>query len=178
MAGRAAKDPASMRVAVAGVAFSTVATVVQLALLLLTISRSTLVLTAPALGAGALAAALYGLAFALRRHGRRATGLRIGRFATGQPDRGGARRVLVFMDWMTTHPTGLLDQVRGANVMGAAGWAPSAVTAVGGQITRALGYAVIDLFVAIYLAAQPERYRHLCLRLVPPIVQPSNICSA
>jgi predicted PurR-regulated permease PerM len=25
------------------------------------------------------------------------------------------------------------------------------------------------LFVAIYLAAQPDRYRHLCLRLVPPI---------
>ena len=66
MAGRAAKDPSSMRAAVAGAAFSTVATFVQLALLLLTISRSTLVLMAPALGAGALAAALYGLAFALR----------------------------------------------------------------------------------------------------------------
>ncbi len=66
MAGRAAKDPASMRAAVAGAAFSTVATFVQLALLLLTISRSTLVLMAPALGAGALVAALYGLAFALR----------------------------------------------------------------------------------------------------------------
>ena len=66
MAGRAAKDPASMTVAVAGGAFSTVATFVQLALLLLTISRPTLILMAPALGAGALAAALYGLAFALR----------------------------------------------------------------------------------------------------------------
>ena len=66
MAGSAAKDPATMRAAVAGAAFSTVATFVQLALLLLTISRSTLVLMAPALGAGALTAALYGLAFALR----------------------------------------------------------------------------------------------------------------
>ena len=66
MAGRAAKDPASMAAAVAGGAFSTVATFVQLALLLLTISRSTLVLMAPVLGVGALAAALYGLAFALR----------------------------------------------------------------------------------------------------------------
>ena len=66
MAGRAAKEPASMRAAVAGAAFSTVATFVQLALLLLTITRPTLVLMAPALGAGACVAALYGLAFALR----------------------------------------------------------------------------------------------------------------
>ena len=66
MAGRAAKEPASMTAAVAGAAFSTVATFVQLALLLLTITRPTLVLMAPALGAGACVAALYGLAFALR----------------------------------------------------------------------------------------------------------------
>ena len=66
MAGRAAKDPASMRAAVAGAVFSTVATFVQLGLLLVTVSRPTLVLMAPALGAGALIATLYGLAFALR----------------------------------------------------------------------------------------------------------------
>ena len=66
MAGRAAKEPASMTAAVAGAAFSTLATFVQLALLLLTITRPTLVLMAPALGAGACVAALYGLAFALR----------------------------------------------------------------------------------------------------------------
>ena len=47
-------------------AFSTVATVIQLALLLLTITRSTFVLMAPALAAGATAAAIYGIAFALR----------------------------------------------------------------------------------------------------------------
>ena len=41
MAGRAAKDPASMSAAVAAAAFSTVATFIQLALLLLTITRST-----------------------------------------------------------------------------------------------------------------------------------------
>ena len=66
MAGRAAKDPASMSAAVAAAAFSTVATVIQLALLLLTITRSTFVLMAPALAAGATAAAIYGIAFALR----------------------------------------------------------------------------------------------------------------
>jgi uncharacterized membrane protein (DUF4010 family) len=66
MAGRAAKVPASMRAAVAGAVFSTVATFVQLGLLLLTVSRETLVLMAPELGAGAAIATLYGLVFALR----------------------------------------------------------------------------------------------------------------
>jgi uncharacterized membrane protein (DUF4010 family) len=66
MAGRAAKDPASMRAAVAGAVFSTVATFVQLGLLLATVSRATFVLMVPALGAGALIATLYGLVFALR----------------------------------------------------------------------------------------------------------------
>ena len=50
MAARAAKDPARTTAAVAGSAFSTVATFVQLALLFLTISRPTLVLMAPVLG--------------------------------------------------------------------------------------------------------------------------------
>ncbi len=66
MAGRAAKDPASMRAAVAGAVFSSVATFVQLGLLLVTVSRSTLILMAPALAAGALISTLYGLVFALR----------------------------------------------------------------------------------------------------------------
>lgn len=66
MAGRAAKNPASMMAAVAGAVFSTVATFVQLGLLLVTVSRATLVLMAPALGAGALIATLYGLVFAWR----------------------------------------------------------------------------------------------------------------
>jgi uncharacterized membrane protein (DUF4010 family) len=66
MAGRATKEPASMRAAVAGAALSTVATFVQMALVLLTISQPTLVLLAPALAAGGLAAGIYGLAFAVR----------------------------------------------------------------------------------------------------------------
>lgn len=66
MAGRAAKEPESTRAAVAGAVFSTVATFVQLGFLLVTVSGSTFVLAAPALGAGALVAILYGLVFALR----------------------------------------------------------------------------------------------------------------
>jgi predicted PurR-regulated permease PerM len=76
----------------------------------------------------------------------------------------------VFMAWIAANPYGrqLLEQMRGVNVLGATSWATSAVTGAVGLITRAIGYIVIALFAAIYLAAQPDRYRHLCLRLVPP----------
>lgn len=63
MAARAASEPASLPAAVAGAMFSSVATFLQLALLLATVSPGTLQLIGPALGAGALAAAAYGLAF-------------------------------------------------------------------------------------------------------------------
>ena len=84
MAGRAAKDPASMTAAVAGAAFSTVATFVQLALLLLTITRPTLVLMAPALGAarmrrGALWSRLRSARGQARRDRRRQTRTRFQR---------------------------------------------------------------------------------------------------
>jgi uncharacterized membrane protein (DUF4010 family) len=65
MASRAAIDPASMRATVAAAAFSTVATFVQMALLLATVSQATLILLAPALAAGGLVATLYGAGFAL-----------------------------------------------------------------------------------------------------------------
>jgi predicted PurR-regulated permease PerM len=89
----------------------------------------------------------------------------------------------LFMIWMAENPYGrqLLEQVRGqaagpvsgASVLGAAGWATSMITTAAGVITRGLGYAVVALVVAIYLAAQPDRYRHLCLRLVPPTHRPT-----
>jgi len=81
----------------------------------------------------------------------------------------------LFMAWMTANPFGrqVLDQLRGANMVDATGWATSMATSIGGLLTRGLGYAVIALFVAIYLAAQPDRYRHLCLRLVPPEHRPT-----
>ncbi len=82
----------------------------------------------------------------------------------------------LFMAWMTSNAYGkqVLAQVRGANMVGATGWATSMVSTAGGMITRALGYAVIAVVVAIYLAAQPDRYRHLCLRLVPLAHRPTT----
>lgn len=60
-----------------------------------------------------------------------------------------------------------MEQARGVNVTGATGWATSLFATILGAVTRGLGYAVVTFFVAIYLAAQPARYRHFCLRLVP-----------
>jgi uncharacterized membrane protein (DUF4010 family) len=63
MAGRAGKEPRAMRAAVAGATLSTVATFMQMAVLLFATDRPTLNLMAPILGAGGAAAACYGLVF-------------------------------------------------------------------------------------------------------------------
>ncbi len=78
MAALAKQTPASMNAAVAGAVFSTVATFIQLSVLLAALSRATLLLLAPALAAGAVVAALYALAFALRG-GAKATAAEPGR---------------------------------------------------------------------------------------------------
>jgi predicted PurR-regulated permease PerM len=77
----------------------------------------------------------------------------------------------LLLSWLRESPYGrqFLEQVRGVNVAGATGWATSVVTGTVTSITRGLGYTVITFFVAIYLAAQPGRYRQLCLRLIPPV---------
>ena len=76
----------------------------------------------------------------------------------------------MFTTWVAELPFGreLLDQVRSANVLGATGWATIVVTTLAGTIARGFGYSIVVLFVAIYLAAQPERYLRLSLRMVPP----------
>jgi uncharacterized membrane protein (DUF4010 family) len=63
MAGLAVKEPTSMKATVAGATLSTVATFVQLALLLFAIGPPTLKVMAPALAAGGITAGVYGLLF-------------------------------------------------------------------------------------------------------------------
>jgi uncharacterized membrane protein (DUF4010 family) len=65
MAGHAAREPKTMASAVAGATLSTVATFIQMALLLFAVSRPTLSAMAPALIAGGTVAAVYGIAFTL-----------------------------------------------------------------------------------------------------------------
>ncbi|MDI1229173.1 MAG: MgtC/SapB family protein [bacterium] len=66
LAGRAKRDPTIIASAVAGATLSTVATFIQLALILFTISTATFSAIAPALAAGGLIAAIYGIGFTLR----------------------------------------------------------------------------------------------------------------
>ena len=75
----------------------------------------------------------------------------------------------LFIEWLGSSIYGqqILDQARAISLVGATGWATAFISPVFGLITRGLGYAAISLFVAIYLAAQPQRYVHLVLRLIP-----------
>ncbi len=58
--------------------------------------------------------------------------------------------------------------IAGLDIAGATGWATSIVTRTFGVLARGLGGLAVAIFAAIYLAAQPSRYRHLVRRLVPP----------
>lgn len=77
----------------------------------------------------------------------------------------------VFWEKLDADPYGhqIIDQARLMNLSGATSWATSMAAGAATTLTKSLGYAVIAIFVAIYLAAHPERYRHMSLRLVPPI---------
>ncbi len=75
---------------------------------------------------------------------------------------------------LQSHPYGryALEQAQGLGTAGMTGWAAAAVGNVARALTRGLGYAVLTFFVAIYLAAQPGRYRRICLQLIPPDSRP------
>lgn len=66
MAGRSNKDPTALDAAVSGAALSTVATFLQLAFLLFAVNPATFSALKWPLAAGAVTAAIYGLAFTLR----------------------------------------------------------------------------------------------------------------
>lgn len=66
LAGRAKRDPTMIASAVAGATLSTVATFIQLALILIATSTATFYAIAPALAVGGLIAAVYGIGFTLR----------------------------------------------------------------------------------------------------------------
>jgi len=95
-----------------------------------------------------------------------------GTIAAGQLDELAAQipaglRMLV--DWLEAHPYGryVLVQVRDTGTAGATGWVASVLGIVMRSLMRGVGYAILTFVVAIYLAAQPQRYRRMCLRLIP-----------
>lgn len=61
-----------------------------------------------------------------------------------------------------------LDRADDMNFTGATGQIAGHLAALFGSVFRAVAYLAVLLFAAIYLAAQPERYRHGLLRLIPP----------
>jgi predicted PurR-regulated permease PerM len=60
-----------------------------------------------------------------------------------------------------------LEQARGIGASGATGWAATTLANLAGSLARGVASAVVMFLLAIYIAAQPQRYRHLVLRLVP-----------
>ncbi len=75
----------------------------------------------------------------------------------------------ILAERLQAHPYGryALAQARDLGSAGATGWVGSVLTVVMRSLSRGLAYALLTFFVAIYLAVQPERYRRLCLRLIP-----------
>ncbi len=74
-----------------------------------------------------------------------------------------------FVDDFGANPWGewLLGLARDMNLTGATGQAAGYIAALFGSVLRATAYISVLLFAAVYLAAQPERYRHGLLQLVP-----------
>ena len=62
-----------------------------------------------------------------------------------------------------------LEQLRGAGAGGGAGWAASLVATIVQGLALGAGYAVLTFFAAIYLAAQPDLYRRMCIKLLPQV---------
>ena len=76
----------------------------------------------------------------------------------------------ILLRWLQSLPYGqfVLDKARDATASGATGWAGARLAGAASSVTQAVGYTVVCFVVAVYLAAQPELYRKLCLRMIPP----------
>ena len=66
-----------------------------------------------------------------------------------------------------------LEQARSFDIAGSTGWIASTLALVTRSTLQALAYAFLVFFLAIYLAAEPDRYRRMCLRLLPRKRQPA-----
>lgn len=66
----------------------------------------------------------------------------------------------------------LVGQAHGMNVTGLTGQLAGYLATAFGSLFRAIAYAAVLVFAALYLAAQPSRYREGVLRLVPQPYRP------
>lgn len=114
MAGVAADRPESLKSAIAGAVLSTVATFLQMALLLFVVSPQTLLALAPALTAGAFVSALYGLMFTL-------TALKASQDANVQKEKGRAFSIFTGIALSTTFAAMLVAAAALKSKLGEAG---------------------------------------------------------
>ena len=81
----------------------------------------------------------------------------------------------IIMERVQANPFGrhALEQAKSFDVAGQTGWIARTFALIARSTMEAVGYAALIIFVSIYLAAEPERYRRLCLRLLPAEQQPA-----
>jgi predicted PurR-regulated permease PerM len=84
--------------------------------------------------------------------------------------------ISIALDWLERQSYGpyLLTQARNIAPADVTGPAGRFVTTVVQTILTIGGYAILVFLVAIYLAAQPELYRNLLFRIVPPALRPAT----
>ena len=75
----------------------------------------------------------------------------------------------ILLRWLQSLPYGqfALEKARNASASGATGWAGATLAGAASSVVQGLGYTVVCFVAAVYLAAQPELYRKLCLRMTP-----------
>jgi predicted PurR-regulated permease PerM len=62
----------------------------------------------------------------------------------------------------------VLEQAQGIDFSTATSFLARSLGSAARALTQTITFAVLIFFLAVYLVAQPQRYREICLRLVPP----------
>ena len=75
----------------------------------------------------------------------------------------------ILLRWLRSLPYGqfVMDKAGSATASGATGWAGAMLAGAASSVVQGVAYSVVCFVVAIYLAAQPELYRKLSLRMTP-----------
>jgi predicted PurR-regulated permease PerM len=76
----------------------------------------------------------------------------------------------IVVERIQSNPYGLhaLEQAKSFDIAGSTGWIASTLALIARAALQTFAYAFLVFFLALYLAAQPDRYRRMCLRLLPP----------
>ena len=82
--------------------------------------------------------------------------------------------ISVLADRLRGHPFGrqALEQAQEIDFSGATALFARSIGNIARALSRMITFAVLTFFLAVYLSAQPSRYRRICLRLVPPERRP------